>query len=94
MDVKRKLIVLAVPALLASGGASLVAVHAATPNPSPSGTQAPSGSTQTAEPAESAAEPAGTADPAEPAGTATGASVGHADNPNDPNADHQFDGQE
>jgi hypothetical protein len=41
--------------------------------------------------AEPATEPAETA---EPAGTETDAAGGHADDPNDPNADHQFDGEE
>lgn len=46
------------------------------------------------EPPETGAEPAEAteaADPAEPEGTAD---VGHADDPADPNADHQFDGEE
>jgi hypothetical protein len=38
-----------------------------------------------------AAEPAGTTEAPEAPGTPD---VGHADNPNDPNADHQFDGNE
>ena len=49
-----------------------------------------------ATPSQPAAEPAeSTTDAAEPAGTETAdAAGGHADDPNDPNADHQFDGQE
>lgn len=92
MDLKRRLAILAVPPILAVGGASLAAVHAATPTPTPS-----SSSKQTAEPAENENETTGSAeanDPAEAPGTPGAAEVGHADNPNDPNADHQFEGQE
>jgi hypothetical protein len=40
----------------------------------------------TTEPTESATEPAST--------ETTDAAGGHADNPNDPNVDHQFNGEE
>jgi hypothetical protein len=47
---------------------------------------------------ESTTEPNGAAEPAEPNGTeqesANDGPGGHEDNPNDPNADHQFEGQE
>jgi hypothetical protein len=87
---KRKLLLLTVPVVLLLGAATVVAATSPGPNqPKPAAS----------EPAETpgAAEPAETADPAEPAGaagTSTGTQAGHADNPNDANADHQFDGQE
>jgi hypothetical protein len=84
MELKRKLLVLAVPTALLLGGATVIA---ATPAPSPSAPKA-------AEPAE--APDATTEAPEAPdaAGAAGAADVGHADNPADANADHQFDGQE
>ncbi|HXN92046.1 MAG TPA: hypothetical protein VN906_11245 [Candidatus Sulfotelmatobacter sp.] len=86
---KRKLLLLTVPAVLLLGAATVVAATPSPNQPKPAAS----------EPAETpgAVEPAETADPAEPAGaagTTTGTQAGHADNPSDPNADHQFDGQE
>ena len=74
MELKRTLLVLAVPTALLAGGATVIA---ATPGPSPS--------------AHKAAEPAEAPEAPDAAGVAD---VGHADNPADANADHQFDGQE
>ena len=85
MDIKRKLIFLAVPAVLAVGGAGMVVAHAATPTPSP-------GTAQAAEPAESATEPTGAAEATEAPEAPGAPQVGHAD-PNG-TADHQFEGQE
>jgi hypothetical protein len=83
MELKRTLLVIAVPAALLLGSATVIA---ATPSPSPSAPKA-------AEPAEApdAAEAPGAAEAPEAPGAADS---GHADNPADANADHQFDGQE
>jgi len=80
---KTKLIALVVPATLALAAGGMVAAYAATPTP-----PAPANS-QAAEQAET-----GAAEKAE-ANEAPGApEVGHADDPKDANADHQFEGQE
>jgi len=57
---------------------------------------APAPDVAPATPSQPAAEPAeSTTEAAEPAGTETAdAAGGHADDPNDPNADHQFNGEE
>jgi FlaG/FlaF family flagellin (archaellin) len=52
----------------------------------PASVPAAAPSQATTEPTESATEPAST--------ETTDAAGGHADNPNDPNADHQFNGEE
>lgn len=85
MDLKRKLIFLAVPAVLAVGGAGMIVAHAATPTPTPATSQA-------AEPAESANEPTGAAEAAEAPEAPGAPQVGHAD-PNG-TVDHQYEGQE
>ena len=86
MDFKRKLLAIAVPVVLVAAGAtSIAATRAATPSPSP--TKA----SQSNEPAETQNE---TGDKTEAPEAPGAADVGHADNPNDANADHQFDGQE
>jgi hypothetical protein len=77
MELKRTLLVLAVPTALLAGGATVIA---ATPTPSPS--------------APKAAEPAEAPEALEAPDAAGAADVGHADNPADANADHQFEGQE
>lgn len=90
MDWKRRVALLAVPAVLAIGGGALV-VHAATPPPTP--------------PKSQAAEPAEVADPVEAAGAAGAAEapeapeapgapeVGRAD-PAGANTDNQFEGEQ
>ena len=60
-------------------------VQAAAPTSAPAAAPSEPASTESAtEPTESATESA----------TETDAAGGHADNPNDPNADHQFNGEE
>jgi hypothetical protein len=74
----KKLIALAVPATLALAAGGMVAAYAATPSPT-----APAAS-ETKEPAEAAEAP-----------EAPGArEVGHADDPKNGAADHQFEGAE
>jgi hypothetical protein len=85
MDWKRKLVILAIPAVLTVGAGGMVVAHAATPGPTP-------GSSQSKEPIESTTEPAGAAEASEPAEAPGAAQSGHAD-AND-QTDHQFDGQE
>jgi hypothetical protein len=90
MNLKRKLAILSVPAILAVGGGAL-AVHAAsTPTPSPATSQ-PATDTETPDAAEAAggAEPAGVVEQADPAGAA---GAGHADPAGE--VDHQSTGNE
>jgi hypothetical protein len=84
MELKRTLLLVAVPAVLVLGGASVIA---ATPKPAPPATHA----SQPVEAPDATTEAPDAADAPE----ATGAvDTGHADNPADANVDHQFDGQE
>jgi hypothetical protein len=79
MSWNKKLIALAVPATLALAAGGMVAAYAATPTP-----PAPA-SSEAAEPNETSAE----------APEAPGApEVGHADDPKNATADHQFNGEE
>jgi hypothetical protein len=80
---KTKLIALVVPATLALAAGGMVAAYAATPTP-----PAPANS-QAAEQAET-----GAAEKAEAPEAPGAPEVGHADDPKDANADHQFEGQE
>ena len=81
---KTKLIALVVPATLALAAGGMVAAYAATPTP-----PAPAASSEAAEPAET-----GAAEKAEAPEAPGAPEVGHADDPKDANADHQFEGQE
>jgi hypothetical protein len=83
MQLNKKLIALVVPATLALAAGGMVAAYAATPTP-----PAPANS-QAAEPAET-----GAAEKAEAPEAPGAPEVGHADDPKDANADHQFEGQE
>jgi hypothetical protein len=65
---------------------ALGAADAVKPAVAAAGVPAAAPSQATTEPAESATEPAST--------ETTDAAGGHADNPNDPNVDHQFNGEE
>jgi hypothetical protein len=85
MELKRTLLVIAVPAALILGGATVIA---ATPTPTP---RASHHATQPAEAPDATTEAPDAADAPEAPGAAQ---FGHADNPADANADHQFDGQE
>jgi hypothetical protein len=85
MDWRRKLVILAIPAVLAVVAGGMLAAHAATSNPAP-------GNSQGNEPAESTTEPAGAAAASDPTETTGGTQAGHTDT--NAQADHQFDGQE
>ena len=110
MKTPKTIALLAVPAVLAaaivsaSGALAKAPTHqSAATAPTTAQTPAPDVAPP-ATPSQPAAEPAKTpatesatepAEVAEPAGTeATDAAGGHADDPNDPNADHQFNGEE
>ena len=86
----KRLMILVVPAALVVRGASLVAVQARSPNPTPSTGSTQTG-TETPEPAE-AAEPAEPAEPAEAPEAPGAPEVGYADA--NAQADHQPDGTE
>jgi hypothetical protein len=76
----KKLIALTVPATLALAAGGMVAAYAATPNtPTPAATAA-----EANEPAEAAEAPEAPGAP----------EVGHADDPKNAAADHQYEGQE
>jgi hypothetical protein len=84
---------LAVPVVLAAAVISASGAFAKAPAHQPAAT-APTSAPPTAQtPApESATEPAEAAEPAET--EANDGAAGHADDPNNPNADHQFNGEE
>lgn len=87
MSLKRRLAILAVPAVLAAGGGALV-VHAAS-SPTPSPALSHSDSSSEAPEAPETAQPAGAAEAADPAGDVQS---GHADPAGE--VDHQSTGQE
>jgi hypothetical protein len=79
----KKLIVLAVPATLALAAGGMVAAYAASPNtPTPAAAQKEANEAN--EPAEAAEAPEAPGAP----------EVGHADDPKNATADHQYEGQE
>lgn len=83
MNWNKKLIVLAVPATLALAAGGMVAAYAATPSP-----PAPTAAAAEPDEANEAAEPAEAPEvPGAP-------EVGHADDPKNAGADHQFEGEE
>jgi hypothetical protein len=86
MNLKRKLAIVAVPVVLAIGGAA--AVHAATPNPAP-----PKAAQEAPDPAETTGTETSAAKETPEAPDAPGtAGVGHADPAGD--VDHQATGEE
>jgi hypothetical protein len=89
MNLKRRLAILSVPAVLAMGGGAL-AVHAAsTPAPSPATSQPAETEAPDAPEAAGTAEATGAAEKADPAGAA---GAGHADPAGE--VDHQAAGNE
>ena len=88
MSFKRKFAILAVPAVLVLAGGA-IAVHAATPNPSPASSQKDTGTENQASETE-AANQAGEVETANQAGDQ--GQSGHNDT--GAQADHQFDGNE
>jgi hypothetical protein len=89
LNLRRKLLLLGAPVVLAGAGLTTMAASAATPTATPSQQADKSGTAaETAEAPDTAAEAAAEAnEPALPGG-------GHADSATDANADHQFDGIE
>jgi hypothetical protein len=81
LNLNKKLIALAVPATLALAAGGMVAAYAATPTP-PSPTAA--AENEANEPAEATEAPKAPGAP----------EVGHADDPKNATADHQFEGEE
>jgi hypothetical protein len=79
----KKLIALTVPATLALAAGGMVAAYAATPN-TPTPAAAANEANEANEPAEAAEAPEAPGAP----------EVGHADDPKNAAADHQFEGQE
>ena len=75
------------PASVATASVKLSAAAADTAKPAQAAAPASA-------PAAAPSEPASTESATEPASTETDTAGGHADNPNDPNADHQFNGEE
>ena len=88
---------LAVPVVLAAAVISATGAFAKAPAPQAAATAPTTAPTAAPTAAQTPATEAATepADAAEPAGTETNeAAGGHADDPNDSNADHQFNGEE
>jgi hypothetical protein len=93
LSLRRKLLLLGAPVVLAGAGLTTMAASAATPTATPSAQQAetPETAAEAAEPAE-ADETSDTA--AELAAEKALPGGGHADSETDANADHQFEGVE
>jgi hypothetical protein len=86
MNLRQKVALVAIPAVLALGGGAL-AVQASSSHPTTAAPAAVQTATDPTEPAESATETVEANDPALPAGVTP-------HNDLDPNADHQFEGVE
>jgi hypothetical protein len=86
MNLREKVALVAIPAVLALGGGAL-AVQASSSHPTTAAPAAVQTATDPTEPAESTTETVEANDPALPAGVAP-------HNDTDPNADHQFEGVE
>lgn len=94
MKTSKTFALLAVPAVLAAAIVSTTGALAKSPA---SHSARPAGATSAATVKLSAAGAADAAKPfqsTEPASSETDTAGGHADNPSDPNADHQFSGEE